>query len=361
MTTENLVAEKTVILQKIKTVTIPFEFELEVSGGFEDLDKSDPAQLAMLAGVWSEWWSHFALDLAAPEDDAIPSSFLHRKRVLGTATKVLPRDGAAAEAKLYNLGLVHPSELGGLGDGKEYRHAPFSRRNDRIIGHFLDPTLAQLYPLLRRPSPNGDFAFTLAARPKEKYKGDVQLFCVGIPMEDWNRPLPENTHPFDLVVFEIGFCGFTASVGTLNFSGGSGFINLQEGCLILGLLIALTSSPISIPMQEYVHRIEIESQYQSLLNGGSACAVNGYINFDLHDLTSKTEAKLRGNAREDICMFQAALHMAGYPPGPIDGLYNKYTIAAEQNFRTNWNLEGCDRTTPIFSETLIKALRGVPH
>lgn len=128
MTTTTTGAMISVISRDIDSITLPFEFELEVTGGLEKRGERDPAQLALLTGVWPVWWSHLALDLASPEVDTFPG--YRRPRVLGKPAPALPREGAAPEAKLWDLGLVHPSELAGPGGGMEYRLAPFSRKRD---------------------------------------------------------------------------------------------------------------------------------------------------------------------------------------------------------------------------------------
>ena len=72
MTTTVNEAAASVIPQDIEAITLPFEFELQVTGGFEGRGVRDSAQLVLLTGAWSVWWSQFALDLAKPEEDAFP-------------------------------------------------------------------------------------------------------------------------------------------------------------------------------------------------------------------------------------------------------------------------------------------------
>src|SRR5437667_5991513 len=108
-----------VIPQDTEVITLPFEFELQVTGGLEERGERDPAQVALLVGAWSVWWGQFALDLASQEEDAYLGR--RRPRVIGTPAPAIPRDRAAVEAKLWDLGLAHPSEIAGPGGGMEYR------------------------------------------------------------------------------------------------------------------------------------------------------------------------------------------------------------------------------------------------
>lgn len=355
--------EKTLISAiplNVETVAIPFEFDFEVSGGIEGRANNDIAQIALLARAWSEWWSYFALDLAAPEEDANPDASIQpRKRVVGTASKALPRNGAVAEAKLWHLGLVHPSDLAGLDNGETFRHAPFSRRPGLGRATAFDPKLAERFRLFRRPGPSEDFAYAFAANPDEEYQGKTQLFCVGIPAEDWDSPLPESTNPFDLVVFEVGFDGFKTTMDSQKSKGKGEVHIVGSTALLVPLFSSLFTQPSEGPIQKFIDGTCVKHGINERLASmhGSTCDVKGNISIDLSHLTSVLETKLRGTSKEDICMFQAALCSLDYEPGPIDGNYGRQTQAGEQSFRDDWNLDGIARTSPEFSQKLIRALR----
>lgn len=342
-----------IISQDIEAFTLPFEFELRVAGGFDSKNERDPAQLTLLIGAWSVWWSQFALDLASPEEDAFPGR--GRPRVVGQPAIAIPREGAALEAKLWDLGLVHPSEIAGPGGGMEYRLVPLSKRRD-VSGEFTleERPLFETIRRDRRPGPDEGFAFTLVTSA-DVVKYGAQLFCVGIPWPQWQLTLPNGVHPFDLVLFEVGFNEFEAWIGSANTKG-SGWVKSAVTTILIPLLIAVSAPQITTEVERGLVRHEVSTRINSTY--GSDCHVKGHITLNLSNLISTIEEKLHGNTKEDICVLQTALFGVGENPGKIDGIYGPNTRAAEQAFRNKWGLQGIARGTPQFSSALIKALRG---
>ena len=138
MTSAMLALAPSVMSETRDTVTIEFEFALSVTGGLDERGDEDVAQRALLASVWSRWWSEVALDLAAPEKDAAPGR--GRPRRIGREAPPLPREGAAGESEGWDLALAHPADLAGAVGGVGFLNGPFSRRREMPGGDFsLEP------------------------------------------------------------------------------------------------------------------------------------------------------------------------------------------------------------------------------
>lgn len=103
---------------------------------------------------------------------------------------------------------------------------------------------------------------------------EAQLFCVGIPWEQWQLPLPTGVHPFDLVVFEVGFNEFEAWIGSGNTKG-SGWVRMAVGSLLLPLLVAAATLIIQEKVDQQFERHEVSARIHSM--HGTDCYVKGYI------------------------------------------------------------------------------------
>ncbi len=334
------------------TVTIPFEFALRIhSEALGDRDSDDPARLAHLFSQWSLWWAHFALDLAAPEQDQYPDRQL---RVIGRPAPSLPREGARSEAHLWDLVIAHPSDLVDPGGVKSYLNHP--RLMARLAaGEFSlsDPTLGNTIVRRRRPGPDEGVAYALAAGVDEVVV-ENELFCVGIPLEQWDQEL-RGKHPFDFVVFEVGFDSCRTSLGSGN-SAGRGYVHLVISALAFPLFVSLAAPPVHTSWKEHTVRQELEQRIPAFL--GTPCDVTGYVQLDLAELTEKVEGILVAEDHQSACFEQAALATLGLYPGPIDGDVGNVTKTAREQFKTARRISGASDV--VYKRELIRALRGLP-
>jgi len=181
-----------------------------------------------------------------------------------------------------------------------------------------------------------------------------ELFCVGIPLEQWDQEL-RGKHPFDFVVFEVGFDSCRTSIGSGN-SKGFGYVHLVISALAFPLMVSLVAPPIHAKWQEHTVRQELEQRIPVFL--GTPCEVTGYVQFDLSELTEKVDSILLAENHQSVCFEQAALATLAFYPGPIDGEVGNVTKAARKQFKIDRGIPAAPDV--VYKRELVRALRGLP-